>query len=221
MARPHDPPTGFDQPAQNGLKARRAAIALFVFTTFGIMVILSFPLSRNFRLPRTIPRPLQAALSPAERLIRPIAPWLGESARPRVGSPRAGLTIAAGSPGTISGRVVPRPKGPPSVLRPPPPPSPQPPPRQPTTGPVKRAPTTKPRSTGTGTTTKGKGSATKESRRRGHREDKGSTPRHHEKHAKSEMRDKHGRREKHGKQERGKRHEKHGKSKKHGKHHKA
>lgn len=77
MARAHEPPNGSDHPPQNGTKGKQVAIALFIATTFGIMVILSFPLSQVARLPLKLPRPLQAALTPAERLIRPIIPWLG------------------------------------------------------------------------------------------------------------------------------------------------
>jgi hypothetical protein len=77
MARAHEPSNGSDHPTQNGVKGKQVAIALFIATTFGIMAILSFPLSKVVRLPITLPRPLQAALAPAERLIRPIIPWLG------------------------------------------------------------------------------------------------------------------------------------------------
>jgi hypothetical protein len=188
MARPDDPPKGSDHPVQNGLKARRAAIALFIATTFGIMVILSFPLSRSFKLPLELPRPLQAALSPVERLIRPIAPWLGALGRSPTGSPKPGLTVAAGRPRSTSRPVATRPGGPGSRPQPPPP-SERPPPKPPSTGTVKRAPTTKP-SSGTGTGTVAKGSTTKRGRERRHHHEHGRSTRAH--------REKHGHRAKHG-----------------------
>jgi hypothetical protein len=105
MARAHEPPNGSDHPPQNGIKGKQVAIALFVATTFGIMAILSFPLSRVARLPR----PLQAALSPAERLIRPILPWFGNLPGHR--APKVSVAVAPQR--TRVGPTVPsRPAGP-------------------------------------------------------------------------------------------------------------
>lgn len=122
MARSQEPLNGSDHSAQNGVKARRAAIVLFIVATFGIMAVLSFPLTRNIRLP--LPRPLQSALSPAERLIRPIVPWLGPltgfSSAPRPGQVIAGRPISQPPP-PQRGSFPPQP-GPPSEE--PPPPSP-------------------------------------------------------------------------------------------------
>jgi hypothetical protein len=123
MARSHEPSNGSDH-VQNGVKARRAAIVLFILATFGIMVILSISLSRTIRLPIRLPRPLQAALTPAERLIRPIVPWLG----PLTGSPAGpepGQVIAGrppiSQPPPPGAGLLPQP-GPPSEEPPPPPP---------------------------------------------------------------------------------------------------
>lgn len=141
MARSHEPPNGSDHHVQNGVKARRAAIVLFIVATFGIVAILSFPLARNVRLPPGLRRPLQAALSPAERLIRPIIPWLGPLPGSFSAPRRPGRAIAA-PPRTISRPTGSRPGAPPPV---PPPPSVQPPPGPPGTGTgtVRRPPTTR------------------------------------------------------------------------------
>ena len=104
MARAHEPPSGSDHPPQNGVKGKQVAIALFIATTFGIMAILSFPLSKVARLPIKLPRPLQAALAPAERLIRPIIPWLGNPLGNRPPTlPVANPPTAPGVPPAASG----------------------------------------------------------------------------------------------------------------------
>lgn len=113
MARAHEPANGSDHPPQNG-RGKQVAIALFLATSFGIMAILSFPLSRVARLPLKLPHPLEAALSPIERLIRPVVPWLGRPSgnrppkvpvvvalqRPRSGAPPGPGSLAPGGPGS-------------------------------------------------------------------------------------------------------------------------
>jgi len=125
MARSEEPLNGSEHPAQNGVKARRAAIVLFIVATFGIMAVLSLPLTRNIRLP--LPRPLQSALSPAERLIRPILPWLGpltgSPTTPGPGQVSAGRRPISQPPPPQRGSSRPQP-GPPSEEPPPPPPPP-------------------------------------------------------------------------------------------------
>lgn len=116
MARAHEP-NGSDHLPQNGNRGKQVAIALFIATTFGIMVILSFPLSRVTRLP--LKRPLQAALAPFERLIRPVVPWLGSpfgkrpppvsSANPRGPSTVSALPSGPSGPGAGTGPPPPPP----------------------------------------------------------------------------------------------------------------
>jgi hypothetical protein len=129
MARSDGPPNGLDHPPQNGHRAKQVAIALFIATTFGIMAILSFPLS-GVRGPLRLPRPLQAALSPFERLIRPVVPWLVRPARPRLPPTTVALApqprrpvIPQGPAGPSTG-PPPQPPGqpPPGGGQPPPPP---------------------------------------------------------------------------------------------------
>ncbi len=87
MADSHGPRDGSDRLPQNGSRGKHVAIALFIATTFGIMAILSFPLSRFGRLPLRLRNPLEAVLNPIERLIRPVIPRLGRpfgSTPPRV-----------------------------------------------------------------------------------------------------------------------------------------
>jgi hypothetical protein len=122
MARAHEPPNGSDHPPQNGNKGKQVAIALFLATTFGIMAILSFPLSEVGPFPFRIP-PLQAALAPAERLIRPIIPWLGPFG-PRRAGPAANPPARAGSPPSVPSvpSVPTGPEGPGEGPPPPPPP---------------------------------------------------------------------------------------------------
>jgi hypothetical protein len=122
MARAHEPPNGSDHPPQNGNRGKQVAIALFLATTFGVMAILSFPLSEVGRLPFRIQRPLQAALAPAERLLRPIIPWLG-SLGPRPSRPAANPPASAGNPPSVpSGPTGPGGPGEGPPQPPPPPP---------------------------------------------------------------------------------------------------
>jgi len=153
MARSHEPANGSDHPHHNGITRRRFAIALFIMATFGIAAVVSFPLARNIQLPLRFPRPLQAALSPAERLIRPIIPWLGPISPPAsppralAARPRATLRPAP-SRHARPGPVPPQPVPP---TPPPLPPPPSPPPGPPPPGPpwagkdtVRRKATTRP-----------------------------------------------------------------------------
>lgn len=119
MARAHEPQNGSDHPHPNGIRGRQVAIALFIATTFGIMAILSFPVSRIARLPLRLPHPLEAALSPIERLIRPVIPWLGGPSRGR--TPRVSVALAPQQPGGANPVTAP---GPPSSGGPGTPPQP-------------------------------------------------------------------------------------------------
>jgi hypothetical protein len=129
MARSDGPPNGLDHPPQNGHRAKQVAIALFIATTFGIMAILSFPLS-GVRGPLRLPRPLQAALSPFERLIRPVVPWVVRPAPPRLPptivalGPQPRRPIAPQGPAGPPTGPLPQPPGqpPPGGGQPPPPP---------------------------------------------------------------------------------------------------
>ncbi|HEY3208625.1 MAG TPA: hypothetical protein VGL18_02360 [Actinomycetota bacterium] len=115
MARSHEPANGSDRSPLNGNRGKQVAVALFIATSFGIMAILSFPLSKVARLPLKLPHPLEAALSPIERLIRPVVPWLGKPSgnrppnvpvavalqRPRSGAPPGPGSVGPGGPGSV------------------------------------------------------------------------------------------------------------------------
>ncbi|HYT78852.1 MAG TPA: hypothetical protein VEQ37_06295 [Actinomycetota bacterium] len=120
MAHSHGPRDGPDRLPQNGSKGKHVAIALFVATTFGIMAILSFPLSRIGRLPLRLRNPLEAVLNPIERLIRPVIPRLGRpsgSTPPRVSvalaprGPRGTAPSGRSGPGGRQASPLPAPRG--------------------------------------------------------------------------------------------------------------
>jgi len=114
----HEPPNGSDRLPQYGNKGKQVAIALFIVTSFGIMAILSFPLSRVARLPLKLRNPVQAALNPIERVIRPIIPGLGGPSRSR--PPTVSVAVGPRGPRSTapSGQGL---GGPPSVPPPAPP----------------------------------------------------------------------------------------------------
>lgn len=116
MARAHEPANGSDHPPPNGNRGRQVAIALFIATTFGIMAILSFPLA-GVRVPPNLPRPLETALSPIERLIRPLIPWLGQPSGNR--APKVSVALGPRRPGGVTSAGPSGPSGP--VPAPPPP----------------------------------------------------------------------------------------------------
>lgn len=123
MARSHEPPNGADHPPQNGTRAKQVAIALFMATTFGIMAILSFPISGVIRPLLHLPHPLEAALSPAERVLRPLIPWLG--LLPPSGPPKKPLALGPRRPPVVvPGPARPTAPGVPGSGPPAPPPPP-------------------------------------------------------------------------------------------------
>ncbi len=118
MAHWHEPPNGSDRLPLNGNKGKQVAIALFIVTSFGIMAILSFPLSRIARLPLKLRNPVTAALNPIERVIRPLIPGLGGPSRFR--PPTVSVAVGPRAPRSAapSGQGL---GGPPSVPPPVPP----------------------------------------------------------------------------------------------------
>ena len=52
---------------------RTIAVGFFLAATFGMLVVLSMPVSHLAQLPRRLPRPLQGALSPLEPFLPPFA----------------------------------------------------------------------------------------------------------------------------------------------------
>src|SRR5437867_4377224 len=59
-----------DMPAA-GIDRRQAAALLFLAATFGLMALLSVPISRILPLPLRLPRAIQQALSPFEPILPP------------------------------------------------------------------------------------------------------------------------------------------------------
>src|SRR5207247_1352416 len=85
---------------------RTIAVGFFLAATFGMLVVLSMPVSHLAQLPRRLPRPLQGALSPLEPFLPPFArggtprlPARSPSLRARVTIPRAAGTAATAHAG--------------------------------------------------------------------------------------------------------------------------
>ena len=87
-------------------RRRRRAIGLFIAATFGMLAILSLPVSKVAKLPFQLPRPLQRGLGPLGPLLRP-SPGRVHVRHPAPRKPASPLIpVVQVPPGVVTGGVT-------------------------------------------------------------------------------------------------------------------
>ena len=108
-----------DMPAA-GIEGRKAAVLLFLAATFGLMALLSVPISRILPLSLRLPRAIQQALSPFDPTLPPFLRDVPRQNSYHSTSPR--ITAAGGSVSLFGTAPAPSPSpsaGASAIVRPP------------------------------------------------------------------------------------------------------